>query len=133
MNDSLAALIEQAHAVSSRQVALSAPALVRLLLDREPDAYAAVQRFIDGQTDTDRIVIAGPPKQADLDKKRRNPGMRLPLPTVTLQCKMVKHHLTGADGVRVTCSDRDLDELKSWHAAALLDEMRKRSRLVING
>ena len=93
--------------------------LVRWLLDNEIDVRRAVQAFGEGRE-------RGPPRRCwrpalhDLVQYRKNESPSVGLPCVTLRLRMTRHNLTGAPGIRVDCSDDDLDELARWRRAALM-------------
>jgi hypothetical protein len=101
-------------------IGLAAPAAVQWLLRSESDVYDAVRAFITGRLDRNVIDVAGPPTGRDLALYYERKGQVVPLPCVRLHCRMVRHHLTGAPGVEVTCSDRDLEEIKRWNREATL-------------
>lgn len=99
---------------------LFAHADVRWLLDNELDVKRAVAAFTRDQANVDFVDVAGPPTIADLVKYRRNESKSVGLPLVRLQLRMVRHHLTGAPGVRIICTERELDEIGRWRVAAAL-------------
>jgi hypothetical protein len=100
-------------------IGLAAPAAVQWLLQSESGVYNAVRAFISGRLDRNVIDVAGPPTDRDLAHYYERKGQVVPLPCVRLHCRMVRHHLTGAPGVEVTCSDRDLEEITRWRRAKL--------------
>lgn len=103
---------------------LSAPPLVQWLLNTEPDVKNAVRAFIEGRGEA-VIPVAGPLRDEDVYRFRQNHFAPVALPTITLVMRMVKHHLTGADGVEVkTLHDSDLNELALWHRQSLTRRAR---------
>lgn len=101
-------------------VALQSHDAVRWLLDNEPDVRRSVEAFTRGEANVDHVDVAGPPTAADLVKYRRNESRSVGLPRVRLQMRMVRHHLTGAPGVRVLCTEAELEEIGRWRLAATM-------------
>jgi hypothetical protein len=95
-------------------LALQSHPLVRWLLDSESDVKRAVAAFAADQANSDVVEVAGPPTSADLAQYRKNESRRVGLPCVRLKMRLVRHHLTGAPGIRVECSDADVQELARW-------------------
>lgn len=92
---------------------LEAHSLVKWLLDSEPDVKRHIAAFAVGQANN-IVEVAGPPTDADLAQYRKNESRRVGLPCVRLSLRMVRHHLTGAPGIRVDCSDAHIQELARW-------------------
>lgn len=98
-----------------RQFGLMAPNIIRWLLSVEPEVYAAVAAYIEGQH-KGVIDVVGPPSLSDVHRHNANRYADVGLPTIRLRCKMTMNLTTGESGVEVTCSDGDLDELMKWPA-----------------
>lgn len=92
---------------------------VRWLIGAEIDVHRKIEAFCLDQTNVDYVDVAGPPTDDDLVRYRRNHSKSVGLPCVRLQLRMVRHHLNGAPGVRVICTDREIEEIGRWRFAAL--------------
>lgn len=101
---------------------LAAAAPVRWLISFDSGVYDAVRAFIAGMG-RDQVDVAGPPTQQDMALYMHKRGQTVPLPCVRLKMKHAMHHLTGEPGVEVTCSDRDLEEIKRWYRDAMLSQI----------
>jgi hypothetical protein len=99
------------------RVGLLAHGPVIWLITSEPDVRKKIEQFILGLSEP-HLDVAGPPTDADAIKYHDNPGGAVTLPCVRLNLEMTKHHLTGQRAVKVTCSDSDLEEIKSWQRKA---------------
>ncbi len=97
--------------------ALAAPMPVRWLISSDNAVRNAVRGFIAGMG-REVLEVAGPPTDADIALYLHKRAQTVPLPCVRLKMKMARHHLTGEPGVEVTCSERDLAEIKRWHRAS---------------
>lgn len=100
---------------------LECPQAIRWLLSAESKVYVAVQEFIEGKHG-DFVDVAGPPTLTDLLHFYEKKAQTVPLPCVRLRLAMTKHHLTGEQGVRVVCSDKDLTEIERWQQMARLQK-----------
>lgn len=100
-------------------VGLIAAPVVARFLSRETDIQDKVRLYILGEHEP-VIRVAGPPPVHQLRRARRNArlGRQVTLPTVTLNCRKTRHHLTGAPCVQITVSDPDLDVIALWEAEA---------------
>lgn len=98
---------------------LAAAAPVRWLISFDSGVHDAVRAFIAG-IGREEIDVAGLPTDEDLKLYLDKRGQTVPLPCVRLRMKMARHHLTSEPGVEVTCSDRDLEEIKRWYRCAML-------------
>lgn len=98
-------------------LALEAHPMVRWLLDSEIDVRRRVAAFAADQA-SNVVDVAGPPTASDLRQYAKNESRSVGLPCVHLTLRRVKHHLTGAPGIRVDCSDAHIRELARWRWAA---------------
>ena len=87
---------------------------VAAFLGNEPDAQELIRQFAAGESISDSFDIAGPPTMTELMRLRAEPDAPFRLPTIAICMSMEKHHLTGDPMVRLTVSDADLEELRSW-------------------
>lgn len=101
---------------------LAAAAPVRWLISFDSGVHDAVRAFLAGMG-REEIDVAGPPTDADMALYMHKRAQTVPLPCVRLKMKMARHHLTSEPGVEVTCSDRDLEEIKRWYRCEMLKHM----------
>lgn len=94
---------------------LQAHPLVQSFLGGEPKVVDRIKGFILDQTG-DMVVVAGPPdpREAKAHKARFGSLEGVPLPSVRLKLRKVRHQLTGEPGVEVAVSDGDLAKLLQW-------------------
>jgi hypothetical protein len=101
---------------------LAAAPPVRWLISFDSGVHDAVRAFLAGMG-REEIDVAGPPTDQDLKLYFDKRGQTVPLPCVRLRMKMARHHLTSEPGVEVTCSDRDLEEIKRWYRCEAMKHM----------
>jgi hypothetical protein len=107
-------------------VALVSTPAVRWLIENEPDLHRRVLNYIAGYA-PEVAEVAGPPSAKEIvhfmkrrDATRHDARLRLPL--VTLFMSWTENPDTGERGIKVTCSDPDLNEIIKW---AREDNVRK--------
>lgn len=98
---------------------LAAAPPVRWLIGFDSGVYDAVRAFIAG-IGREEIDVAGPPTDEDIALYMHKRAQTVPLPCVRLKMKMARNLTTDEPGVEVTCSDRDLEEIKRWYRCQML-------------
>lgn len=98
---------------------LAAALPVRWLISFDSGVHDAVLAFVAGMGN-EEIDVAGPPGEGDMALYMLKRGQTVPLPCVRLRMKMARHHLTEEPGVEVTCSDRDLEEIRRWYLCEMM-------------
>ncbi len=98
---------------------LAAAPPVRWLISFDSGVHNAVRAFIAGMG-REEIDVAGPPNDGDIALYMHKRAQTVPLPCVRLKMKMARHSLTDEAGVEVTCSDRDLEEIKRWYRCEMM-------------
>lgn len=97
----------------TRSFGLMAAMPIHWLLTRERDVRLRVEAFAADQA-APIIDVAGPPSVEEMLKARAHPRRPVHLPTIRLHLRKVRHHLTGAPGIEVKCSDADMDLIVAW-------------------
>lgn len=95
-------------------VGLLAPKPIVWLLKTDKEVKAAVQRFVDGRSNGNVVDVAGPPDIVDLMRARAQGRKNIDLPTIRLNLKRTRHHLTGVPCVEITCAEAHMDMLIAW-------------------
>lgn len=113
---------------------LSAAPVVKAFLNNEAGIRQEIIDFFNDErvgSRPDILDVAGPPDLKDaIRAKTTRFGEPILLPVVRMHLRKIRHHLTGALGVEVKCSDADLDRLADWlrHPALRYALNQKRPR-----
>ena len=87
---------------------------VRKMINREPEIKKFLRAWFSGKVSANQIAVAGPPTE-EVRKRFQALSQTVPLPTVTLKLKRVKHNLTGEPGILIEVSEEDIEEIKRWN------------------
>lgn len=93
---------------------------IRWLLSVEPAVKQAVADFLAEKREGNTVEVVGPPSLENMMDVNSGAAKRHELPVVCLKLKKMKHHLTGEDGIEVSCSDLDRELIVKWHNQAKL-------------